>query len=78
VGARSADRRERGGRRGGGEILWVIERTLDLLGERPVARGLAVAWDWIVVRPKVVAVACSPLVAVTVLLMVVPGQDGPR
>ncbi|MGH1527201.1 hypothetical protein ACRAWC_26385 [Leifsonia sp. L25] len=71
-----------GRRRGGGtatrghDVLGVLERALDLMGDRPVARGLAVARGWIVARPKLVAVACSPLVAVTVLLMVVPGQDG--
>ncbi|WP_369963069.1 hypothetical protein [Leifsonia sp. EB34] len=77
---RRADRRERGGARGarGRDVLGLLERALDLLGDRPVARGMEVVRGWIVARPRLVAVACSPLVAVTVLLMVVPGQDGSR
>ncbi|MFE4951713.1 hypothetical protein ACFQ9V_16565 [Leifsonia sp. NPDC056665] len=72
----AADGRERPGVRGGRDILGILERALDVLGDRPVARGLAVARDWIAERPKLVAVACSPLVGVAVLLMI-PGHDRP-
>lgn len=71
-----ADGRERPGERSGRDVLSILERTLDVLGDRPVARGLAVARGWIAARPKVVAVACSPLVGVAVLLMI-PGHDHP-
>lgn len=74
-GGAASVRRERGGARGGRDVLGGLERALDLLGDRPVARGLAVVREWIVARPKVVAVACSPLVALAVLLMVLPGQE---
>lgn len=71
-----ADRRERPEARRGRDVFGILERVLDMLGDRPVARGLAVAREWIAVRPKLVVVACSPLVAVAVLLML-PGHDGP-
>ncbi|MEN2737409.1 hypothetical protein ABCS02_06410 [Microbacterium sp. X-17] len=71
-----ADRRGRPEARSGRDVLGILERVLDVLGDRPVARGLAVAREWIAARPKLVVVACSPLVAVAVLLML-PGHDGP-
>ena len=75
-GGLAAERRERRGVKGRRDVLGFLERALDLLGDRPVARGMAVARDWIVARPKVVVVACSPLVGVAVLLML-PGHDAP-
>ncbi|MEY9850938.1 hypothetical protein ABH923_000616 [Leifsonia sp. EB41] len=76
AGALVADPRERPGERGGRDVLGILERALDVLGDRPIARGLAVARGWIAARPKVVAVACLPLVGVAVLLMI-PGHDVP-
>ena len=72
-----AVRRERLEVRSERDVLGVLERALDVLGDRPVTRGLAVARGWIAARPKLVAIACTPLVGVAVLLMI-PGHDGPR
>lgn len=74
---RAASRRERRGGGGGRDVLGVAERLFDYLGDRPVARASAALREWVAGRPKVVAVACSPLLATVLVLVLIPGQDGP-
>ncbi|QNE33987.1 hypothetical protein [Leifsonia shinshuensis] len=70
-------RAERRGESAGRDVLGVLERVFDVLGDGPVARGVAAVRDWVATRPKVVAVACSPLLAAVLVLVLVPGQQGP-
>lgn len=74
---RAASRRERRGGGGGRDVLGVAEWAFDYLGDRPVARASAALREWVAGRPKVVAVACSPLLATVLVLVLIPGQDGP-
>lgn len=53
-----------------------VERMLEEVADRPVARAVAAVRDWIAARPMVAVVAAVPLIAVVLVLILTPAGPG--
>ena len=55
--------------------LYTLERVLNALEDRPLARLGRAAWSWLRARPRLVAVAAVPIVVTVLFLLAIPSPE---